>query len=119
ESKAIEEGFKAMNAKDKQLDKQHIRYDANSGVLTLKGDVDTAAQRQKFEKMAAQVPNVTQVVNELELKNNAKGTMGKQTNGKEQASLRARFSFFKRLFVHDKRHFLDLAAVVLLQHIDQ
>jgi osmotically-inducible protein OsmY len=34
----------------------------------LKGDVDTAGQRQQVEKLAASVPNVQQVVNELDVK---------------------------------------------------
>ena len=51
-----------------RLEKQHISYDAKNGVLTLKGDVDTPALRSKVEKLAATVPNVQQVVNELDVK---------------------------------------------------
>ena len=47
---------------------QHINTDVKNGVLTLKGDVDTPAQRSAIEKAAAQIPNVTQVVNELDVK---------------------------------------------------
>jgi osmotically-inducible protein OsmY len=65
---AIEKDFKAVLIANR-LDDQHIRYDAKNGVLTLKGDVDTAAQRQEAEKLAATVPNVQQVVNELDVKN--------------------------------------------------
>jgi hyperosmotically inducible protein len=50
------------------MDNQHIRFDSTNGVVTLKGDVDTAAQRQEAEKMAAGIPNVSQVVNELQVK---------------------------------------------------
>jgi hyperosmotically inducible protein len=64
---AIEENFKAALVGNK-LEDQHINYEAKNGVLTLKGDVDTAALRQRAEKLAASVPNVTQVVNELEVK---------------------------------------------------
>jgi osmotically-inducible protein OsmY len=64
---AIEDNFKAALVGNK-LEDQHIRYEAKNGVLTLKGDVDTPALRQKAEKIAATVPNVTQVVNELEVK---------------------------------------------------
>ena len=46
-----------------------VRYDVNSGVVTLKGTVRSQAQRATVEKLAAQVPNVKQVVNELEVKN--------------------------------------------------
>lgn len=51
-----------------KLDNQDIDIDVNNGVVTLKGDVDTAAMRSKAEKLAAKIPNVTQVVNELEVK---------------------------------------------------
>lgn len=64
---AIEKDFKAVIIANK-LQNQHIRYDAKNGVLTLKGDVDTTAQRQRAEKLAASVPNVQQVVNELDVK---------------------------------------------------
>lgn len=50
------------------LDKQHIRFDAKNGVLTLKGDVDSMQQREAAEQIAAKTPNVTQVVNELQVK---------------------------------------------------
>lgn len=64
---AIEKDFKAVIIANK-LDDQHIQYEAKNGVLTLKGDVDTTAQRQQAEKLAASVPNVQQVVNELDVK---------------------------------------------------
>jgi len=55
------------------MDKQHINSDVDNGVVTLKGDVDNAAQREQAEKIAASVPNVQQVVNELEVKGKKKG----------------------------------------------
>ncbi|HEV8523601.1 MAG TPA: BON domain-containing protein [Terriglobales bacterium] len=64
---AIENNFKAALVANR-LDDQHIRYDAKNGVLTLEGDVDTTQQRRMIEKLAASVPNVTQVVNKLEVK---------------------------------------------------
>ena len=64
---AIEKDFKAVIIANK-LENQHIRYDAKNGVLTLKGDVDTPSQRTEVEKLAATVPNVQQVVNELDVK---------------------------------------------------
>ena len=64
---AIEDHFKATIAANK-WENQHIRYDAKNGVLTLKGDVDTAAQRQEVERAAAGIPGVQQVVNELQVK---------------------------------------------------
>ena len=46
-----------------------VRYDVNNGVVTLKGNVPSQGQRASVEKLAQQVPNVKQVVNELEVKN--------------------------------------------------
>jgi hyperosmotically inducible protein len=46
-----------------------VRYEVNNGVVTLKGSVRSQSQRATVEKLAAQVPNVKQVVNELEVKN--------------------------------------------------
>ena len=64
---AIEKDFKAVIIANR-LEKQHIRFDAKNGVLTLKGDVEPPGQRQQVEKLAASVPNVQQVVNELDVK---------------------------------------------------
>lgn len=64
---AIEKDFEAALVANK-LDKRHISYSAKNGVLTLKGDVANTAMRDKFEKLASSVPNVEQVVNELEVK---------------------------------------------------
>jgi hyperosmotically inducible protein len=48
--------------------KDDVRYDVNNGVVTLKGDVKSQAQRSSVEKLTEKVPNVKQVVNELEVK---------------------------------------------------
>lgn len=48
--------------------KKDVSYDVTNGVVTLKGDVPSQSQRSSVEKMAGQVPNVKQVVNELEVK---------------------------------------------------
>lgn len=50
------------------LDKQHISFTAKNGVLTLTGDVDTMQQREAAEQIGASTPNVSQVVNELQVK---------------------------------------------------
>lgn len=63
---AIEKDFKAVLIANR-LDNQRIHYNAKNGVLTLKGAVATAAQREEAEKLAATVPNVQQVVNELDI----------------------------------------------------
>jgi osmotically-inducible protein OsmY len=49
------------------LDKQSIDFKSNNGVLTLKGKVKSPEQRQQAEQVAANVPNVAQVVNEIEV----------------------------------------------------
>lgn len=64
---AIEKDFKAVLIANR-LDSQHIRYTAKNGVLTLKGKVNNMDMRDKAEKLAASVPNVQQVVNELDVK---------------------------------------------------
>lgn len=51
-----------------KLDKD-VRYDVSNGVVTLKGDVPSWTERSTAEKVAKRVPNVKQVVNELEVKN--------------------------------------------------
>ncbi len=64
---AIEHDFEAAIAAHK-WDNQHIRYTAKNGVLTLKGDVDTPAQRTEVQNVAKTMPGVQQVVNELQIK---------------------------------------------------
>jgi hyperosmotically inducible protein len=64
---AIKSQWEAVVAKNK-WDNQHINADVKNGVITLKGDVDRAPQRVAVEKAAAKIPNVKQVVNELEVK---------------------------------------------------
>jgi hyperosmotically inducible protein len=68
---AIEKDYKAAIIAN-HLDKQHIRSDSKNGVLTLKGDVDSVQQREAAEQIGAKTPNVTQVVNELEVKGGKK-----------------------------------------------
>jgi hyperosmotically inducible periplasmic protein len=63
---AIEHDFKAEIVANR-LDSQHIRYEAKNGVLTLKGKVKNAEVRDKVEGLAAKVPNVRQVVNEIDI----------------------------------------------------
>jgi hyperosmotically inducible periplasmic protein len=64
---AIEKNFDAVLIQNK-LDKQ-VKYSAKNGVLTLTGEVNSQSKRAYVEKLAGQVPNVQQVVNELQVKN--------------------------------------------------
>ena len=52
----------------RRLDKG-VKYSVKNGVVTLSGEVNSQAKRQEVEKVAAAVPNVQQVVNELQVKN--------------------------------------------------
>jgi hyperosmotically inducible protein len=47
---------------------KRVKYDVKSGVVTLTGEVNSQSQRAYAEKVAAAVPNVQQVVNELQIK---------------------------------------------------
>jgi hyperosmotically inducible protein len=47
---------------------KHVKYDVKAGVVTLTGEVNSQAKRAYAEKVAAAVPNVQQVVNELQVK---------------------------------------------------
>ena len=63
----IDKNLEAMLIQHKM--KKDVRYDVKNGVVTLKGNVPSQSQRSSVEKLAEQVPNVKQVVNELEVKN--------------------------------------------------
>lgn len=65
---AIEDNFKASLKANANLDDQSIDYSAKNGTLMLKGTVKTAAQKAEAGKLAKEVPNVQQVVNEIEVK---------------------------------------------------
>jgi hyperosmotically inducible periplasmic protein len=65
---AIEDNFKASLKANKHLDDQSIDYSAKNGTLVLKGSVKTAAQKREAGELAKKVPNVQQVVNEIEVK---------------------------------------------------
>jgi hyperosmotically inducible protein len=65
---AIEDNFKASLKEHKVLDDQSIHYSAKNGTLVLKGSVKTVKQKEEAGKLAKKVPNVQQVVNEIEVK---------------------------------------------------
>jgi hyperosmotically inducible protein len=48
---------------------KNVKYDVKNGVVTLTGEVTSQSQRGQAEKVASAVPNVKQVVNELQVKN--------------------------------------------------
>lgn len=63
----IESNYKA-ELLSKHLDKQSIHYQAKNGVLVLTGSVKNGGQRQEAAELAKKVPNVRQVVNQLEVR---------------------------------------------------
>jgi hyperosmotically inducible protein len=65
---AIEDNFKASIKSHTNLDDQSIHASAKNGTIVLKGTVKTAAQRKEAESLAKHIPNVQQVVNEIEIK---------------------------------------------------
>lgn len=65
---AIESNFKAELKMHHNLDDQSISVKSKNGTVELTGSVKTTAQKREAEKLAKKVPNVQQVVNELEVK---------------------------------------------------
>jgi hyperosmotically inducible periplasmic protein len=65
--KGIEENLDAALIQNQMHDK--VKYEVKSGVVTLTGEVDSQNKRDNAEKVATGVPNVKQVVNDLQVKN--------------------------------------------------
>ena len=65
--KAIDKNLDAALIQNK-LNKD-IGYDVKNGVVTLKGNVNSEIRRNQAAYIASSVPNVQQVVNELQVKN--------------------------------------------------
>jgi osmotically-inducible protein OsmY len=63
----IEKNYKAALIAS-GLEKQHVDFKVKNGVLTLTGSVHNATQRQHAEKLAAGIPYVQQVVNQIEVR---------------------------------------------------
>jgi hyperosmotically inducible periplasmic protein len=59
-----------------------VSYDVKNGVVTLKGEVHSKSERSGAERLASHVPNVKQVVNELDVKNQ-KATSQKATSASD------------------------------------
>jgi hyperosmotically inducible periplasmic protein len=66
--KAIEDNFKASIKAHENLNDQSINGSAKNGTLVLKGSVKMTTQKKEAGQLAKKVPNVQQVVNELEVK---------------------------------------------------
>jgi hyperosmotically inducible protein len=55
-----------------------VTYDVKSGVVTLTGEVSSQSQRAQVAQVASNVPNVLQVVNELQVKDQKASSIVKQ-----------------------------------------
>jgi hyperosmotically inducible protein len=64
---AIEDNYKA-ELLSKHMDNLSIHYKGKNGTLVLTGSVKNAGQRQEAGELAKKVPNVRQVVNQLEVR---------------------------------------------------
>ena len=64
--KGIEENLDATLIQNKMHD--NVKYEVKSGVVTLSGEVNSQDKRDNAEKVATNVPNVKQVVNDLQVK---------------------------------------------------
>ena len=69
----IKDNFKAAIKAHKNLDDQSISADVKNGTIVLKGKVKTEGERKEAAKLAKAVPNVKEVVNEIQIKGQ-KGT---------------------------------------------
>ena len=65
--KGIEKNLDAALIQNKMHD--NVKYEVKNGVVTLTGEVTSEAKRARAEKVATGVPNVQQVVNNLQVKN--------------------------------------------------
>jgi len=63
---AIEKNFEAIMVAQKLA--KNVKYESKNSVLTLTGEVNSQSKRSDVEHMAAGVPNVKQVVNNLQVK---------------------------------------------------
>ena len=64
--KAIEKNLDAALIQNKV--RNGVEYEVKSGVVTLTGEVNSESKRARVEQVASTVPNVRQVVNELQVK---------------------------------------------------
>ncbi len=65
--KGIESNLDAALIQNKL--QKSVKYDVKNAVVTLTGEVTSQSRRAAVEKIAASVPNVRQVVNDLQVKN--------------------------------------------------
>jgi hyperosmotically inducible periplasmic protein len=71
--KAIDKNLDAALVKNRL--QKGVRYSIKRGVVTLTGEVNSQSKRAQVEKIASDVPNVQQVVNELQIKDQKASSM--------------------------------------------
>jgi hyperosmotically inducible periplasmic protein len=64
--KGIENNLHAALIQNRLL--KGVKYDVKNGVVTLTGEVNSQSKRAQVEQLASGVPNVQQVVNDLQVK---------------------------------------------------
>ena len=64
----IRSDLKDMVARDQVLRDRDINFDVNNGVVTVKGEVRTAAEKAKVSDMVKGAPGVKDFANGLEVK---------------------------------------------------
>jgi osmotically-inducible protein OsmY len=64
----IRDDLKAMLNRDQVLRDRDINFDVNNGVVTVKGDVRTPAEKQKVSEYVKSAPGVKDFANALEIK---------------------------------------------------
>jgi osmotically-inducible protein OsmY len=69
---ALETRLDELVDKEADLKDNSIAFDANNGVITITGDVNSAAERDRVGDIARSQPGVKDVVNSLEVKPNRK-----------------------------------------------
>jgi hyperosmotically inducible periplasmic protein len=65
--KGIEQNLDAALIQNQMHD--NVRYEVKGGVVTLSGEVNSENKRTRAQQVASGVPNVQQVVNDLQVKN--------------------------------------------------
>ena len=64
----IRDTLKNEVSKDQVLQDRSISFDVNNSVVTVKGNVRTAAEKDRVSEMVKRVPGVKQMANELEVR---------------------------------------------------
>ena len=64
----IKSGLERMIDNDPALKNRNIDFDVNNGVVTVKGDVHSAAEKSRVTELVREAPGVKEMANALEIK---------------------------------------------------